>query len=413
MKKVVLGLALVAGLTISLFGLTGCKNPILKKTEETKNELESINEVVGETTNETNQNEMLNGEDNTISINATSEFENGLAVLKGDEKSYIVDENFNILWSYNEKYGDKYVDGYVELNDVPTEGTTTIYDKNGNEKFSYTTYEYENVELASNGCLIITKKTDTYNSSSTTEGIYSLEKQKYILQPKEEYVGNINDRRDGMFEISGKYFNSKTEKTITYKTSFLTGFNNGYAVIAETDGIKVFTEDGKEYSIKEPNREVTGVREHSDNMVYDIYNNNIFNLKTKKVISLQNQFAKTSSDYCPVFENGYALVKFTNQGNTPYYTVIDSTGKMMFEPVRLEDQNGSYKKLVSKKLNSGYFIVEVDGVDVVYDKNNNEIIRASSDEEFEGITNSSIMVLSQGKKYYKDMQGNIINFKQQ
>ena len=114
-----------------------------------------------------------------------AEFDNGLAVLK-DDKTYIIDENFNILWSYDEKYGDEYVDGYVKLNDVPEEGTITIYDKNGNQKFSYKKTQYQNVTLGSNGCLIITEKKDTYNSSSTTTGIYSLEKGEYILKPNED-----------------------------------------------------------------------------------------------------------------------------------------------------------------------------------------------------------------------------------
>ena len=425
MKKKILNLFVTTVSCITVLTLTGCTNPI-KKQMEHKDALETASEQMtnlmadeGSQLNsisDTSDNlfdNAVSSDDGTIFINDVAEFDNGLAVLK-DDKTYIIDENFNILWSYDEKYGDEYVDGYVKLNDVPEEGTITIYDKNGNQKFSYKKTQYQNVTLGSNGCLIITKKKDTYNSSSTTTGIYSLEKGEYILKPNEDYVGDIRDRGEGMYQVDKQYFNSKTEKLFKYGsgTTHLVEYIDGYAVTAGTEGITVFTTDGKMYKIPEPNGEVTGVREYQDNLVYDIYNNNIFNLSTKKVTSLK-EFAKTNSDYCPVFSNGYALVRFLNEGNTPYYTVIDSTGKMMFEPVRLEDNNGTYITLVTKKIDSGYFIINVDNTDVVMDINNKEILRAEDGEEFEGITNNHIMARKGSQSYYKDMQGNVTNIHQQ
>lgn len=421
MKKKILNLFVATVSCISVLALTGCTNPIKEQLEH-KGTLETASEqmtnmmasdgVQGNNTVGINNN--LTSDDGTVYINDVAEFDNGLAVLK-DDKTYIIDENFNILWSYDEKYGDEYVDGYVKLNDVPEEGTITIYDKNGNQKFSYKKTQYQNVTLGSNGCLIITEKKDTYNSSSTTTGIYSLEKGEYILKPNEKYVGKIDDRGEGMFKVGDKFFNSKTQKIFSYDSgsSHLEDYIDGYAVTAGTDDITVYTADGKKYSIPEPNGEVTGIRQHQGNLVYDIYNNNIFNLSTKKAISLKKEITNTSSEYCPVFSDGYALVRFTNEGNTPYYTVINSSGKMMFEPVRLNDNNGTYITLVTKKIDSGYFIINIDDTDVVMDISNKEVLRAEDGEDFEGITNNHVMARKNGQKYYKDMQGNVTNIHQQ
>ena len=208
MKKKILNLFVTTVSCITVLTLTGCTNPI-KKQMEHKDALETASEQMtnlmadeGSQLNsisDTSDNlfdNAVSSDDGTIFINDVAEFDNGLAVLK-DDKTYIIDENFNILWSYDEKYGDEYVDGYVQLKNVPEEGTTTIYDRNGNQKFSYKNTQYQNVTLGSNGCLIITEKKDTYNSSSTTTGIYSLEKGEYILKPSEDYVGDIRDRGEG------------------------------------------------------------------------------------------------------------------------------------------------------------------------------------------------------------------------
>ena len=85
----------------------------------------------------------------------------------------------------------------------------------------------------------------------------------------------------------------------------------------------------------------------------------------------------------------------------------------MFEPVRLEDNNGTYITLATKKIDSGYFIINVDNTDVVMDINNKEILRAEDGEEFEGITNNHIMARKGSQSYYKDMQGNVTNIHQQ
>ena len=410
MKKSILGMVAITTLVVGATTLTGCKNPVLEKTEAAKEAISNLNTMVGESANSISSGTTIG----SISIDATAEFDSGIVRLKeyGDKTTYVVDENYNILWTYESTNREECIDGYISLGDTPITGTKTIYDKNGNQKFSYTEHQYEYVELVSNGCVLIREKTDTYNSSSTKEGLYSLEKQEYIVEPKEEYVGKIVDRKDGMFKVGDNFYNSKTDKTLTYKTYFAQSFIDGYAVTQSLDGIVVFDENGNEYSIREPNGEVVGVGNRNENMLFDVRNSTIFNLETKKAISVKSQITKADSEYGPIFENGYALVRFTNQGGTPYYSVIDTNGKFMFEPVRLEDQNGVYKRLVSRKLDSGYFILEVDGVDTVYDINNNEIVKAEMNESFEGITNGSIMATKEFEDYYKDMQGNRIYFSQ-
>ena len=129
MKKKILNLFVATVSCISVLTLTGCTNPIKEQLEH-KGTLETASEqmtnmmasdgVQGNNTVGINNN--LTSDDGTVYINDVAEFDNGLAVLK-DDKTYIIDENFNILWSYDEKYGDE-----RKTQILPEQGEVTIED---------------------------------------------------------------------------------------------------------------------------------------------------------------------------------------------------------------------------------------------------------------------------------------------
>ena len=143
--------------------------------------------------------------------------------------------NFKILSSY--EGNSTYIDGYIQIRN-DNEEKTNILDKNGNIVFSYGDHEYEEVELVDDGCIVTTKQSDTYNSSSTVTGVYNLSEQKYIIEPSEEYVGKIRTFGDDMLLLNDEqteFLNLKTKDIVTYSEKVTEEFNDGYSVLDDND----------------------------------------------------------------------------------------------------------------------------------------------------------------------------------
>ena len=408
---IIVSISVVVVIVCAFFIFQELKNKLqIESTEEVAQEQEEVEPEVDTSDIKT-----------TVSINQTADFnKDGLVILQSDGVNYVIDKEFKVLWTFDGfNDGQGFVDGYIR---VQQDDKTVVYDKNGEEKFSYGEHDYERVELVSGGCLVITKKDDTYNSSSTKTGVYNIEKQEYVLQPSEEYVSKVQDKGDGMLCLDWsykKYFNTKTEKIVEYQESFMDDFVDGYTIKGTTNSILVFDENGGMTEIKEPNGEVPGVYNYTNGMAFDVYNSTLFNLETKTAISLKSQFHDVDDD--TLFENGYALVKFSNEGSTPYYTVIDKSGNMLFEPVKINNDNtvldnGESMRVINSTLTDSYFIATVDENVTIYYYKNNKILEAQEGESFQGITNSCVKVRYDAPSrateyYYKDMEGNRIQIK--
>ena len=438
MKKRILGIFLILG--IMMFTLTGCVNR--------KQNVAQGN--AGDTQENTNANEEY------VDFNWAGEFKDDIAILTKstnlEDTHYVIDRNFNTLFSYKENDGAEFIDGYIELADTANEDKTNIVDKNGNIVFSYDENQYRRIELVENGCLIMQEQTNTYNSSQTVEGVYSISDQKYVLGPSEEYVNKIRTYGDNMLVLNDdntKFFNLETKSIIEYQQSISREFNDGYVVLEDNDNyqvwyLKVFDDKGNVKRIKSPyseteNEIVTG-QNYTNGMVFEttghIYEDeqtgssnsrrlsSIFNLETGEAIDLSDKFWSITNK--PEFtKDGYALVMFTNQGNMPYYTVVDKSGNMLFEPQVLNSdntygamENGAPRTIKTDNLGEGnYFIVEDDGVQKVIDKDNKELITVGKNETFEEITNATVIVQweddssADKRQYYKDMSGNEIKIK--
>lgn len=241
-----------------------------------------------------------------------------------------------------------------------------------------------------------------------------------------------------------EFLNLKTKSIVKYSEKVTEEFKDGYSVIEDNDNfkvwyLKVFDDNGNIKRITAPYDEIVYGDENQNGMVFEItsyvYRDqssgnergrtycSIFNLEKGTVKDLSNEFWIVSNK--PHYtEEGYALVTFTNQGGTPYYTVIDKEGNKLFEPQKVNDNstfeaddNGEPRKIVSTDLSEdGYFIVTDDGVYKVVDKNNNVVLTAEENEIFDGVTNNAVKVhwKKQGyyeQFYYKDLEGNRIGIK--
>lgn len=433
-KQKIMKILLVIICSILLLTLAGCKSENNKSEEQ----------IETENTNTSDNNSQAS---QAIKINRTEDFDGDYAVVSEtvnfETTNYIIDKNFNVLSSY--KGNAECKDGYVILQDENDENKMNVKDCNGNIVFSYDKInDYEEVKLLSNGCLITKKQSDTYNTSSTVTGLYDLKEQKYILGPEEKYNEmSMEEYGEDMIALDStkqKFFDLHNKKVVEYKEKVTREFKDGFSVdtYAEdhVDYLKVFDTEGNIKTIKSLFGVVSNIKEYSNGMLVDEQlrierenyseqitgtNVQLFDLEKGTVKDLSSEFNMLQNK--PLFtKEGYALVKFSNQGEETYYTVIDREGNKVFEPQRRNNEasfgaktNGVPRVIKSENLYEGnYFIVEDDGVSKVIDKNNNEILSAEEDEIFEGITNNSVKV--HWKKsgyyeeyYYKDMSGNKIS----
>lgn len=433
-KMKILGVAII--LVITLFSLTGCLNR---------------KEIVAEQNN-TNTEEKEEENVRYLDFDRTREFEYDTVELSQTVNfkatNYVVDRDFNALFSH-EGNAEAFIDGYMQLQDKTDENKLNFLDKNGNIVYTVDKTKYKDIELVEKGCLILTEQTDTYNTSQTVTGVYSLEEEKYVLEPSEEYVSKIRTYGDNMLVINDedtKFFNLSTKSIVEYPERVSEEFRDGYSVTDDNDNfevwyLKVFDDKGNVKRIKSvyTQEEIITGNEHENGMSFEtnseVYKDeqtgsdrirtlcSIYNLETGEAVDLSNEFWSVSNK--PHFtKDGYALVVFSNQGGTPYYTVIDKKGNKLFEPNKLNDyngfggdNNGEPRKIITEDLGEGnYFIVADEGVTKVIDKDNNEVLTAKENETFEGITNNVVMVHwkesgANERYYYKDMSGNEVKVK--
>lgn len=430
-KKKILKILFISISIIALVTLTGCSKT--KQSEEKQNE--GVSENNKSESNTENENVTY------LKIDRTENFDGETAVVSETVNfspvNYVIDKDFNVLCSYTDN--STYIDGFMQIEDSKNKKTNVV-DVNGNVVFSYEDFEYKNVELVDDGCLIVTKQVDTYNSANITTGIYSLKDKKYVLEPNEKYVNAIRTYGDDMLIIDDsntEFFNLKTKSIVKYSERVDREFKDGYSVDQDYDDngfyLKVFDDNGNVKEIKSLFGDIDDIQYSANGMLFSaglkIENVNlqekitgcniqVFNYEEGSVIDLSSKFYMVANR--PVFtKDGYALISFENQGDTPYYTIIDKKGNFMFEPQKINenmafqgDVNNETRKLVSGDLQEGnYFIVTDDGKYAVVDKDNNVVLTADENEEFEGITNNTVEVKCKepGKYdeyYYKDFSGN-------
>ncbi len=391
----------------------------------------------------------LNPEDNIedsenvggLNYEVAQEFDDGYAVLtKNDTQDhiyYVIDDNFQARFAYD---GNATVaSGFIDYN-RNAEREHRIINPNGEVVYEYTDDGYTTVKLLPNGYAIIAKQVDTYNSSEEKTGIYNLNTKAYALEPNVKYNDRIKAAGSKMLVIDDngkedKYFNLDIGKLIEFTPpKYSLNFTDNFAMVDinnETNELiyKVINGlDGKIADMKAPEAIDSGALtpkngmffsdtcEQGDNGKLKCYNA-IYNLKTGEIIDLTKQFTSVIINQ-PEFNNhGYALVHFNNQGNRPYYTVINQKGEMQFDPVPVKnDNNNETLELVSENLinDNDYFLVNNNGTSELRDKNNKIVLKnARENDVYEKLTKNAIIVrrttLEQpDEMLYVDFNGNDI-----
>lgn len=433
MRKNILSLLTVLILISILFVFTGCSNN------------KEINDVSQELNNNT-----ITSQKETISYldyDRTGEFNEGIAVIHKtkDFKTthYVIDQDFNVLFSY--QGNSEFIGKYMKIADKDDEKKINILNEKGDIVYSYDDKEYKKeVELVENGCLIITEQSDTYNSSETVTGIYSLEEQKYILEPSSMYANTIQTYGEKMLllnEEKTSFFNLETKTIVNYTDAVHSEFKDGYSVNDEYSNgelyLKIYDTNGNKKIIKNSYNLGIDRKKQANGMIFEAHStpymegtNEVMSYKTF-LYDIEKGSEKDLSNEIWLLENnveyttdGYALAKFSNKGGMTYYTIFDKEGNMVFEPQKRNNEaifgaesNEEPITVKSDNLYEGnYFIVEENNVTKIFDKDNKEIVSAEEYETFVEITNNTIIVCYNEpghaeKYYYKDLSGNNIGIK--
>ncbi len=430
MKNKILSVVSILMLVSMVFILTGCST----KKEDTK-EISQTN---------TEQQEV-----SYLDYDRTAEFSEGIAVVSKtiDFKPihYVIDKDFNVLFSY--EGNSTFVGKYMLIPDKDDKTKINVQNEKGETVYSYDDKEYKKeVKLVENGCLIITEQTDTYNSSKSVAGIYSIEEEKYLLEPSEKYVNKIKEYGDKMLLLNDEntqFFNLETKSIVNFEERVSREFKDGYAIDDYLDNnneecLKIFDTNGNIKTVKSLFGALSDIKNNSNGMLVNSssrietenYNEKftgtnvqLFDFEKGTVKDLSKQFIMIS-DKVLFSKDGYALVKFSNQGSETYYTIIDKEGNMAFEPQKRNNEailgaesNEVPRVVKSESLYEGnYFIVEDNDIPKVIDKDNKEILVAEENETFDGITNNVVLVHWEKpgyheQYYYKDLQGNKVGLK--
>lgn len=445
MKKKILATFLLSTI---LTGMVGCGNNKNlgglnelndgKEKEEEVDKQDNSKETSKEKNKKTTTKEDKTSNYITVSgINSVGSFIDGYLLIgvNGPYLSsipYVLNENYEAVFTWEDAADN--VGEYTKTRIADSTGTYYIYDTKGNTVFTYKEKEYQEVELAPGGYLFLKKKNDTYNSTETTIGVYSLKEKKYVVEPTSKYT-SMTLRSDGMYKLDddGKvYFNVNNGKIVTFDEGIYLDFYDGYAVDVDNGFIKVYKTDG---TIKKINYNYDPVSYNSKDAVHngylvDVYSGveanafRIVNLETGEVKDLSSVFHRVINK--PHFtKDGYALVSFTNQSGVNYYTVIDLQGNMQFEPVKVSADNQfttEYDKnlpLLSNKQieDEKYIVLSKNGntLSEIRDLKNNLILQGGENDDFRRVQKGIVVVQEADNVlvnlHLKDLKGNEIKIK--
>lgn len=372
-----------------------------------------------------------------LNVEEFIEERNGNIIVKSinrtdySKKTYLFDKNLNFISEIKDYNKYSWKDGYTLVKDYQSK-TSYVLNYKGEKVWEDNNATYKNVELASNGHLLLSKQIDTFNSSETQSGIYDLNTKKMVLDFNTKYnqleFGNI-DQDIIYLEYKKTFFDTKSNKLITFKDECNGNFIDGYSTIVDYDNdyndyLAICSNKGSRKTVAMPDNIYIQCDKHANGICF---HHEGFQESTGSkwtwysfIIDLENaKIKELGTDYTHKInkvlfnKNGYALLIFENSGNVKYYTVIDKEGKRMFEPIRVNDVS---TKLVIDERNeisdNNHYIITDDGKTLVVNHKNEVVVEPEDGETFKKLIGNYIVVSNKDKNLYlKDLKGKKVNIK--
>ncbi|MBQ8298883.1 MAG: hypothetical protein IJX99_03310 [Clostridia bacterium] len=331
---------------------------------------------------------------------------------------YFIDKNFNYKFKL-ENTGNNYTSDiskdYISIRFSSANNNdynTYVYDLDGKEILK----NDGGIDLYSNGYAVLDEHT-----------LYNIEKQKTIYQsenPLYSYGENMIRSSDS----KRVFFNTDTEQVINYPEVITNQFLNGYSVIEikslENEEIKyrVYNDIGTCAEITDERIKNLSWYTYSNGkmLAANIEKNKLFlvDLQTLNIIEINYNF-KTIVNKPQFSKDGYAVIVFTNMNEEYYYVVIDSNGDFQFTPTKMDSKKIEIPQLTRMDMMGKYFIISYKDEEVIYDNENNFILKSEKYENYREIYEDIILVkydnslyesMYETLYYLKDMNGNVISY---
>lgn len=306
---------------------------------------------------------LLPTEVRSFAIESTRPFDGGVAWVIADDPETGEAHDFVINT-------DGKVLGYVEKNG----NHNVIVGENGivatPESLGYT-----NVEARGNGYTFVTKEVTDFENNEYYFGIVNYE-GNWEIEPTrifdKVYTVRTNGGKknvpiiyagEGIFQVDNTYFyNTNTHSwfevpNIKEEANFVNGVTIVSGVVIHTDGsYSKYNVSGK-------------LEKFSDGVIFNSSDYKLYDVNGSVVADLGYYKDKLFVNYEIVFNEGYAALKLNGEDQKCYATLIDKTGKMMFDPIKIDDN----EKVKNFKNNRFCVSIATIGGWKVFDKNGNKI----------------------------------------
>ena len=360
---------------------------------------------------------------------------NGNAIVKGrvtngadttaSVKYYVVNDKLEVLNEVKDYENYSWKDGYALIKSNSATENSYVINYKGERVFEAKPGEYKNITLMSNAHLVLVKQSDTFNSSKTEAGVYDINLKKMVLDFDEKYYQSYyEDYGDDTIFLDFKIiFNTRTNKLVTYQDNIGLEFSDGYSTDAGYDSnynntLDIFSDAGAFKKVPLPKEITLYCKNHTNGICFDHdgihhFENNTWNFYSFLVDLANGTLVELGEDYYNISnkvlfnKNGYALLIFENNGDIQYYTVIDKTGKRMFEPVRVNDNTTTLKINESAELSdSNNFIVSDGNKTFVMNYKNELVVKPKDNDTFNSIIGNYVKVTNNNRISLKDFKGN-------
>lgn len=189
---------------------------------------------------------------------------------------------------------------------------------------------------------------------------------------KYEYLGDGVICFESEFEYGSQFYNIKDNYwfTIGFKTRGLISqinFDNGVTVISDFDGnIYMLTNRGATTKFNGDELKVeNAIIDYSSGLFF--YNNGFYNSSGVKEIDLSKYTIIEHSNMH--FEGDNAIIGIVNSAGSYYYTVIDKTGKFLFEPIEM-----GFSGILSEEIISYSNNIFIYQTGLAKDKNSKDVV---------------------------------------
>lgn len=280
-----------------------------------------------------------------------SNFSHGVASVSGSGPVELIDKKGKIISSPKSGEYDRIV-GFIR--DI---GMTLVYKHI--DTFQLTEDQVGVIDCKgnwqvhlTNNLVLVTATRGGPGNSVVGYGFHTMSPDDDIVQGEKPYLGSSYYCGGGVFTLGSnrdmQFFNIFSGNNRTFSdwndVDKLKRFEKGYGVFMSGNTVYKIDESGNTTVIFESSLsygDSAHLGEYSDGLFYFAGTKSdgqyakppaFYDISGKKIIDLSKYKIRAGWSQCPIFLDGYCVLNLSNPQGVGYYTIIDKSGKEMFEP---------------------------------------------------------------------------------